>query len=40
MAAGVNADYFLLDSGLGHSASGPGAHKWAPRLKRSMDGLA
>jgi homoserine O-acetyltransferase len=38
-AAGVDADYFLLDSELGHSASGLDAHKWAPRLKRFMDGL-
>ena len=39
-AAGVDADYFLLDSELGHSASGLDAHKWAPRLKQFMDGLA
>ena len=38
-AAGVDADYFLLDSELGHSASGLDAHKWAPRLKLFMDGL-
>ncbi|MBA2401602.1 MAG: alpha/beta fold hydrolase [Bradyrhizobium sp.] len=38
-AAGVDADYFLLDSELGHSASGLDAHKWAPRLKHFMDGL-
>jgi homoserine O-acetyltransferase len=38
-AAGVDADYFLLDSELGHSASGLDAHKWAPRLKQFMDGL-
>ena len=36
-AAGVDADYFLLDSELGHSASGLDAHKWAPRLKQFMD---
>ena len=39
MAAGVDADYFLLDSELGHSASGLDAHKWAPRLRQFMDGL-
>ena len=39
-AAGVDADYFLLDSELGHSASGLDAHKWAPRLREFMDGLS
>ena len=38
-AAGVDADYFLLDSELGHSASGLDAHKWAPRLKQFMESL-
>ena len=38
-AAGVDADYFLLDSDYGHSASGSDAHKWAPRLRMFMDGL-
>lgn len=38
-AAGVDADYFLLDSELGHSASGLDAHKWAPRLREFMEGL-
>jgi homoserine O-acetyltransferase len=38
-AAGVDADYFLLDSELGHSASGLDAHKWAPRLKEFMQSL-
>jgi homoserine O-acetyltransferase len=38
-AAGVDADYFLLDSDYGHSASGRDADKWAPRLKQFMDGL-
>ena len=38
-AAGVDANYFLLDSEFGHSASGLDAHKWAPRLKQFMDGL-
>lgn len=39
-AAGVDADYFLLDSEYGHSASGRDAHKWAPRLRQFMDGLS
>src|SRR5450432_1996768 len=38
-AAGVDADYFLLDSEYGHSASGLDAGKWAPRLRLFMDGL-
>lgn len=38
-AAGVDVDYFLLDSEYGHSASGRDAHKWAPRLRQFMDGL-
>jgi homoserine O-acetyltransferase/O-succinyltransferase len=38
-AAGVDADYFLLDSELGHSASGLDAHKWAPRLRQFMENL-
>jgi len=38
-AGGVDADYFLLDSEFGHSASGIDAHKWAPRLKQFMDSL-
>jgi len=38
-AAGVDADYFLLDSELGHSASGLDAHKWAPRLRLFMESL-
>jgi homoserine O-acetyltransferase len=37
--AGVDADYFLLDSEYGHSASGRDADKWAPRLRQFMDGL-
>jgi homoserine O-acetyltransferase len=37
--AGVDADYFLLDSEYGHSATGLDAHKWAPRLRQFMDGL-
>jgi homoserine O-acetyltransferase len=37
--AGVDADYFLLDSEYGHSATGRDAHKWAPRLRQFMDGL-
>src|SRR5690348_16947142 len=35
--AGVDADYFLLDSEYGHSASGRDAHKWAPRLRAFME---
>lgn len=35
-AAGVSADYFEIDSELGHSASGLDAAKWAPRLKAFM----
>jgi homoserine O-acetyltransferase len=38
-SAGVDADYFLLDSEYGHSATGRDAHKWAPRLRVFMDGL-
>jgi len=37
--AGVDADYFLLDSDYGHSASGADAQKWAPRLKEFMENL-
>jgi homoserine O-acetyltransferase len=37
--AGVDADYFLLDSDYGHSASGRDAHKWAPRLRQFMERL-
>jgi homoserine O-acetyltransferase/O-succinyltransferase len=37
--AGVDADYFLLDSEYGHSATGRDAHKWAPRLRQFMDRL-
>ena len=32
-AAGVNADYFEIDSEFGHSASGPDNAKWAPRVQ-------
>jgi homoserine O-acetyltransferase len=39
-AADVDADYFLLDSPYGHSASGRDAHKWAPRLRAFMQSLA
>jgi homoserine O-acetyltransferase len=38
-AAGVTADYYEIDSELGHSASGLDAAKWAPRLKAFMAGL-
>jgi homoserine O-acetyltransferase len=37
--AGVDADYFLLDSEYGHSASGREAHKWGPRLRQFMERL-
>ena len=38
-AAGIDADYFLLDSEYGHSASGLEAGKWAPRLRQFMASL-
>ena len=38
-AAGVDADYFLLDSDYGHTASGRDWAKWAPRLKQFMESL-
>jgi homoserine O-acetyltransferase len=38
-AAGVDADYFLLDSDYGHSASGRDAAKWAPQLRAFMESL-
>lgn len=38
-AVGVNADYFEIDSELGHSASGLDAAKWAARLKTFMAAL-
>jgi homoserine O-acetyltransferase len=38
--AGVDANYFLLDSEYGHSASGIDAHKWAPKLGQFMERLA
>ncbi|SDT38072.1 alpha/beta fold hydrolase [Bradyrhizobium canariense] len=38
--AGVEADYFLLDSEYGHSASGIDAPKWAPRLRLFMEQLS
>ena len=37
--AGVDANYYLLDSEYGHSASGRDAHKWAPRLRAFMESL-
>jgi homoserine O-acetyltransferase/O-succinyltransferase len=37
--AGVDADYFLIDSDYGHSASGREAQKWAPRLRQFMESL-
>jgi homoserine O-acetyltransferase len=38
-AAGVDVDYFLLDSEYGHSASGLDADKWSPRLRQFMERL-
>jgi len=38
-AAGVDADYFQLDSDYGHSASGLDAQKWTPRLRQFMECL-
>jgi homoserine O-acetyltransferase/O-succinyltransferase len=38
--AGVDAEYFLLDSEYGHTASGIDAAKWAPRLCQFMDRLS
>lgn len=38
-AAGVDADYFEIDSDFGHSASGLDAAKWAPRLTAFMAAL-
>jgi homoserine O-acetyltransferase len=38
-AADVNAEYFEIDSELGHSASGLDAAKWAPKLKTFMASL-
>jgi homoserine O-acetyltransferase len=38
-AAGVDADYFLLDSDYGHTASGRDWAKWAPRLREFMASL-
>jgi len=38
-AAGVDAQYYEIDSELGHSASGLDGEKWAPVLKDFMAGL-
>ena len=38
-AASVDADYFLLDSEYGHTASGRDWQKWAPRLREFMGSL-
>jgi len=38
-AAGIDADYFLLDSDYGHTASGRDWAKWAPRLRAFMESL-
>lgn len=34
--AGIDAEYFELDSEFGHSASGKDAHKWAPKLREFL----
>lgn len=39
-AAGVRAEYVPLESEFGHLASGLDAAKWAPALRRFLDGLA
>ena len=38
-AAGVDAEYFQLESDYDHLAAGRDAAKWAPVLKRFMEGL-
>ncbi len=38
-SAGVDADYFLLDTEYGHMAPGLDADKWAPRLRAFMESL-
>ena len=38
-AAGVEAEYFEIDSEHGHLASGTDAAKWAAVLRRFMDAL-
>jgi homoserine O-acetyltransferase len=38
-AAGVDADYFLLDTEYGHTAPGRDWAKWAPRLRQFMESL-
>lgn len=38
-AAGVVAEYVEIDTNLGHSSGGVDAAKWAPALRRFMDGL-
>ncbi|MEZ6131061.1 MAG: hypothetical protein R3C59_20510 [Planctomycetaceae bacterium] len=35
-AAGIRAEYFEIDSDLGHSASGLDGDKWAPKLAEFM----
>jgi homoserine O-acetyltransferase len=37
--AGVRAEYFEIDSELGHLASGADAAKWAPALRSFMSAL-
>jgi homoserine O-acetyltransferase/O-succinyltransferase len=38
-AAGIDADYFLLDTEYGHTAPGRDWAKWAPRLRQFMESL-
>ena len=38
-AAGVQAEYVALESAFGHMASGLDGAKWAPSLRRFLDGL-
>jgi homoserine O-acetyltransferase/O-succinyltransferase len=38
-AVGADADYFEIDSEMGHSASGLDAARWAPRLRTFMASL-
>jgi homoserine O-acetyltransferase/O-succinyltransferase len=38
-AAGIDADYFLLDTEYGHTAPGRDWAKWAPRLRTFMESL-
>ena len=39
-AFGIDAEYFEIDTELGHSSGGPDAAKWAPRLAAFIKRLA